>query len=64
MMMKGPIRQLTPVAAQRVRLRLPAGRKAAHAQLLVSGKKADVRFAAGVAELTVPSILDHEVVVL
>jgi hypothetical protein len=64
MMMKGPIRQLTPVGAQRVRLRLLAGRKAAQAQLLVSGKKADVRFAGGVAELTVPSILDHEVVVL
>jgi hypothetical protein len=30
----------------------------------VSGKKADVRLAAGVAELTLPSILDHEVVAL
>jgi hypothetical protein len=64
MMMKGPIRQLTPVGAQRVRLRVPPGRKVGRAQLLVSGKSAAVRLAAGVAELTVPSILDHEVVVL
>jgi hypothetical protein len=62
MTMKGPIRQLTPVGAQRVRVRMPAGRKAARARLLVSGKKAGMRSAGGVVEVTVPGILDHEVV--
>jgi len=62
MMMKGPIRQLTPVGAQRVRLRVPAGRKAVHARLLVRGKKTEMRAVPGGVEVTVPTILDHEVV--
>jgi hypothetical protein len=62
MMMKGPIRELTPVGTQRVRLRLAAGERPARAKLLVSGKNAEMRTASGYVEMMVPSILDHEVV--
>jgi len=43
MMMKGPIRQLTPEGPQRVRLRLATDQKAERARLLVSAKKAGMR---------------------
>jgi hypothetical protein len=62
MMMKGPIRELTPVGAQRVRVRLAAGERVARAKLLVSGKSATPRVAGGHVEVTVPAVLDHEVV--
>jgi len=64
MMLKGPIRDLTPVGAQRVRLRLAAGQRPGHAKLLVSGKSVAISNTGGLVELTVPSILDHEVVVV
>jgi hypothetical protein len=44
-------------------MRLAAGQKAARARLLVSGKKAEIRSAGGTVQVTVPGILDHEVVV-
>jgi hypothetical protein len=62
MMMKGPYRELVPVGAQAVRLRLPEGRRAKNVRLLVSGKSVRARERGGILELTVPSILDHEVV--
>ena len=62
MMMKGPIRELTPVGAQRVRLRLAAGERPARAKLLVSGKSVAAHVDRGYVEVTVPSVLDHEVV--
>ena len=64
MAMRGPMRELTPVGEQRVRVKLPEGRRAARARLLVSGKPVRVRELAGYAEATVPSILDHEVFAL
>jgi hypothetical protein len=62
MMMKGPIREFLPVGEQRVRLRLPAGLKVRGVRLLVAGTTPVFREAAGTLEVTVPSILDHEVV--
>jgi hypothetical protein len=62
MMMKGPIRELTPVGPQRVRLRLAAGDRLAGVKLLVSGHKVTPRVSGGYVELTVPGVLDHEVV--
>jgi hypothetical protein len=62
MMMKGPIRELTPVGAQRVRLRLKSGERVARVKLLVSGKSVTAHVAGEYAEVTVPSVLDHEVV--
>jgi hypothetical protein len=64
MTMKGPIREFIPVAAQQVRIRLPQGRKARRVQLLVSGQTPRTQESGGEVRLTVPSILDHEVVAI
>ena len=62
MMMKGPVREFIPVPPQTVSVRMPQGLKAKKIQLVVSGQKPRVREANGVVTLTIPSILDHEVV--
>jgi hypothetical protein len=64
MMMKGPIRELIPVPAQQVRIRLPEGRRVRKAHLLVGGATPTLRESGGVVSLTVPSIELHEVVAL
>jgi len=64
MMMKGPIREFIPTPPQTVTIRLPGGRKAKKAQLLVSDRMARVHEANGSVRLTIPSILDHEVVAI
>jgi hypothetical protein len=62
MMMKGPFRELLPVGEQKVRLRLPEGKKARRVQLLVAGRETPSRLSGRWLETTVPSVLDHEVV--
>ena len=64
MMMKGPFRELIPIGEQRVRIRLPQGKKPERVQLLVSGKPARAAESVGYLTLTVPSILAHEVVAI
>jgi hypothetical protein len=64
MMMKGPFRELIPVGAQQVRVRLPEGKKAKRVQLLVSRLSPQVEESKGYLKLTVPSVLDHEVVAI
>jgi hypothetical protein len=64
MMMKGPLRDFMPVPAQEVSVRLPRGRKAGKVQLLVGGQTPRTREANGILQLTVPSILDHEVIAI
>jgi hypothetical protein len=64
MMMKGPFRELLPLPEQRVRVRLPAGTKAKQIQLLMSGQSPRVEEDAGHVTVTVPSVLDHEVVAI
>jgi hypothetical protein len=64
MMMKGPIRELIPVGPQEVRVRLPAGTKARSVRLLAADKTAKVDRSGQQLTLTVPSILDHEVVAI
>ena len=59
MMMKGPIRELVPVGAQRVRVR--AARPVRAVRLLVAGTAPEFRMRGGAVEFTVPSVLDHEV---
>ena len=61
MMMKGPFREFFPVGEQRVRMRLPDGRRGTSARLLVSGQAVEARQVDGAIETTVPSIRDHEV---
>jgi hypothetical protein len=62
MMMKGPIRELLPVGAQKVRIRMPEGRKAKKVQFLVGTAVPRAQEANGYLTLTVPSILDHQVI--
>ena len=64
MMMKGPIREFIPLPAQELTVRLPEGHKARQVKLLVAGQSPRVRETAGEVHLTVPSILDHEVVAI
>jgi hypothetical protein len=64
MMMKGPFREFIPIGAQKMRVRLPDGKKAKKIQFLVSGKAAKAKLIGHYLELVVPSILDHEVVAI
>jgi len=64
MMMKGPIREFIPTPPQQVTVHLPAGGKAKKVQLLVSRQTPRVREANETVTLTIPSILDHEVVAI
>jgi hypothetical protein len=62
MMMKGPARELIPVGEQKVSLRLPDGARAKRVRLLAAEKTPHTARAGQVLTVTVPSILDHEVV--
>jgi len=64
MMMKGPIRELIPVGEQTVRLRLPDGTRAKRVSLLAAQKTPHFQLANSELTITVPSILDHEVVAI
>lgn len=64
MMMKGPYREVIPLPPQRVRVRLPKGRKARKVQLLVSGQMPQVEESAGWLSLMVQSVGIHEVVAI
>ena len=64
MMMKGPVRELLPIGAQQVRLRLPDGARVERVQLLTAGTTPAVRRDGPWLNLEVPSILDHEVVAI
>jgi hypothetical protein len=62
MMMKGPVRELVPIGEQQVRLRLPAGTTAKTVRLLAAGTSPRVARSGAILDITVPSVLDHEVV--
>jgi hypothetical protein len=62
MMMKGPIRELLPIAEQRVRVRLPDGLSARSVRLLVAGTSPAFQQAGEWLDVVVPSITAHEVV--
>jgi hypothetical protein len=64
MMMKGPIRELIPIGEQEVRVRLPAGARAKRVWLLAAEKNLRAERAGEYLCITVPSILDHEVVAI
>ena len=64
MMMKGPFRELLPVGEQAVKIKLPVGKNVEKVKLLVSGKEVKYNIAEGTLELTIQSILDHEVIAL
>lgn len=62
MLMKGPFRELLPLGEQQVKLRLPDGRRPKGVKLLVAGVTPRAAESDGWLTVTVPSVLDHEVV--
>jgi len=62
MCMKGPLRELIPIGAQRVRITLPDGARATRVSLLTAGAEARATREGRTITVDVPSILDHEVV--
>jgi hypothetical protein len=64
MMMKGPVRELIPIGPQTVKLRLPEGTRAREVRLLAAGTTLPAERAGNFLTVTVPSILDHEVVAI
>jgi len=64
MMMKGPIREIIPISAQKVKVQIPSGRKVKQVQLLVAGTKPSYTNKEGFLQLEVPSIGLHEVIAI
>ncbi len=64
MMMKGPIREFIPVGEQKVRVRLPEGVRARKVRLLAAETTPRVQRTARELTLTVPTVVDHEVVAI
>ena len=64
MMMKGPFREYFPISEQRVKVRLPAGARVKSVQLLVGEQTPHFEVASDHIVVTVPSILDREVVAI
>jgi hypothetical protein len=64
MLMKGPVRDLIPVGEQRLQVRLPSGAKPKKMRLLALDRNVSGKYHSGCLSLTVPSILDHEVVAI
>jgi hypothetical protein len=64
MMMKGPIREFIPVGPQEVRIRLPVDVKPHRIHLLAAKKTLRVDRSGQHLTLTVPSVLDHEVIAI
>jgi hypothetical protein len=62
MMMKGPVRELLELGEQKVRIHLPAGVKAGKIRLLAAGRTPRVQREGAQLLVTVPSIIDHEIV--
>jgi hypothetical protein len=63
MMMRGPIRAAIPLGEQRVRIKLDGARPVG-VHLLVSGQRPRSDESGGYLSVTVPSILEHEVVAI
>ncbi len=64
MMMKGPVREIFPVANQHVRIQIPDGSRVTRAKLLVAGKPIPFTYERGLIAIDVPSIAVHEVIAL
>lgn len=64
MAMRGTFRELLAIGEQRVRVRIPAGARVDRVRLLRSGITPHVVAAGTELELTVPSVVDHEVVAI
>lgn len=63
-MLRAAYREAIPISAQRVSIRVPQGKTVRSVRLLVSGQTPQYTQSAGRVNLTVPSIVDHEVVAI
>jgi hypothetical protein len=59
-----PIDELISVGPLKVNIKLPRGVKGASVKMLVSGARTSAGHANGAAQITIPSVLDHEVLVI
>jgi hypothetical protein len=64
MMMKGPFRELLPVAEQTVRVRTPEGAKVGDIKLLAADRNPQVAHAGSDLVISISSILDHEILAI
>ena len=62
MMMKGPFRELIPLYAQEILIRIPAGKTVRGVKLLVAGRQPEIEVTGNLVSFIVPQILDHEVI--
>ena len=63
-MLRSAYREAIPVGPQAVSIRIPEGKTIRAVRLLVTGQAQQYAQSAGRVTLTVPSILDHEVVAI
>jgi hypothetical protein len=63
-MHRGWIRETYPIGAQKVRMKLPAGRRVTRVELLRAGTAIPFRQSAGQIEFTIPKVVDYEVAAL
>jgi hypothetical protein len=61
---RAPLEEFIPIGPVAVRVKLTKGVSGRTAKLLVSGERAPVKVKDGWAELKIPSISSHEVVVI
>ncbi|MCB2160652.1 beta-galactosidase trimerization domain-containing protein [bacterium] len=64
MTMKGPFREFYPIYDQKVRIRIPEGFRVSDVKYLVSDEAAEYRIENGYVYVTVPTIMDREVLAL
>ena len=64
MMMKGPVRELIPIGQQHIQVRMPEGSKPRRVHLLAANKQAQFTWDDRHVLMSVPSVLDHEVVAI
>lgn len=64
MMMKGPYREFIPIGEQRLQIQVPLHARVGKVTLLVSGNTPVYEITGRTVTLSIPSILDHEVVAL
>jgi hypothetical protein len=64
MMMKGPVREVIPIANQSLRIQIPEGKRVTQAKLLVAGKSIAFKTEQSTILLDVPTIAVHEVIAL
>jgi hypothetical protein len=60
-MHRGWIRNFYPIGAQKIRMKLPAGRRVARVELLRAEADIPFRVTANTVEFTIPRVLDYEV---